>query len=106
MENKLDETIKKAIEERDQERATRKRLLDEETEKAIEELEKMGMGDFLVLGEQKGDKHRCVLLIPYVKGTKIGIQKEKSPWFGDEVSAWRWAIRTYPVARQRCFVKL
>jgi len=104
MENKLDEKIKRAIEERDRERANLKRLLDEETEKAIEELEKMGMGDFLVLDELKGDKHRCVLLIPDVKGTKTGVTKIKSPWFGDGVSALRWALRTYPEVRPICFV--
>jgi len=73
------------------------------TEKAekevLAELKEIGMGEFLVRIEEKGNerkgmKYRSVLLIPKLDGHKLN--KWRSPWFESLVGALRWARDTRP----------
>ena len=65
----------------------------------LAELKEIGMGEFLVRIEEKGNerkgmKYRSVLLIPKLDGHKL--DKWRSPWFESLVGALRWARDTRP----------
>jgi len=72
---------------------------DKAEKEVLAELKEIGMGEFLVRIEEKGNerkgmKYRSVLLIPKLDSHKL--VKWKSPWFESLVDALRWARDTRP----------